>query len=497
MKKKLIILLITLSISFMLVSCKKEVNYSEIYQNDIYYSLFVRSFADSDGDGIGDLNGVTENLDYLEELGITAIWLLPIFESPSYHGYDTIDYYKIQPEYGTMDDLDNLILKANEKNIKIMLDLVINHTSDQHPWYKEAITGKDSEYYDYYARKNGTIHQSFPGGMMDLNLSNPKVVEEVYNITDFYIEKGVKGFRVDAVHHFFEELGSLHQVTNNIAFMAELRSHLNTYNKNISLVGEVFQYDSGVITSYAKSGSSYFDFFLKKEIQSKIAGGSMTNVFSRSVERHYDRLREYHPNYVNSTFLGNHDLDRVASLPEYQDIDKLKMAVRVLFTLPGSPFVYYGDELGLKGTRYEGDVINDKVVYDEYRRTPFLWGDDRSPSWLLDDGSNKDTKSIDIQKEDQDSIYNTYKEMISIRKEIPALMYGSSFKAYTINKNIVSYIIEVNDDNFKQKVLVVHNTSNNLANLDLSYKILYGSKDLEVNQTAIFELPNNFKIEGV
>ncbi|HHT55275.1 MAG TPA: alpha-amylase, partial [Acholeplasma sp.] len=184
MKKYFSIFLLFL-VSIILVACKDNKPVELNYEEDIYYSLFVRSFADSDGDGIGDLNGITENLDYLEELGITALWLLPIFESPTYHGYDTIDYYKINPDYGTMDDLENLINEANEKDIKIILDLVINHTSDQHQWFIEASKGTNNPYRDYYVWNGNSAHQEFVGGMMDLNLRNEEVKEKMFEVVDY------------------------------------------------------------------------------------------------------------------------------------------------------------------------------------------------------------------------------------------------------------------------------------------------------------------------
>src|SRR5690625_2089263 len=157
--KKISLFILVILTSFLLVGCKKDINYSDIYENDVYYTLFVRSFADSNGDGIGDLNGVTENLDYFEELGVTGIWMLPIFETaPGFHnnhGYATVDYLKINADYGTMEDLDNLLNEANKRNINIILDLVINHTSDQHKWFLEAKKGTDNSYRNYYHFSSG------------------------------------------------------------------------------------------------------------------------------------------------------------------------------------------------------------------------------------------------------------------------------------------------------------------------------------------------------
>lgn len=491
MKKKIIIFSTIFLLFFGLTACQKEPDYSKIYQNDIYYNLFVRSFADSDGDGIGDLNGVTENLDYLEELGITAIWLLPIFESPSYHGYDTTDYFKIQPEYGTMEDFDNLLLKAKEKNIKIMLDLVLNHTSDQHPWYVSAYNDPSSPYYEYYYLEDKT-HQVFGGGLIDLNLGNKEVQKEIYKISDFYLDKGVSGFRLDAVYHFFEELGTVHRDVTNILFINQYKDYLNSKYSNVKLIGEVFVYDSEVLSDYARSGISYFDFYTKQEIENKVAGGGSSYLFSRNMERHYNRLLKENNNYVNPTFIGNHDLDRVASIGAYQDPLRMNLAIRTLLTLPGSPFIYYGDEIGLKGARYEGSEIQGKTVYDEYRRSPFLWGNEYETTWLLDDGSNANTKNLTEQLEDETSLYYVYQEMIKVRKSIPALMYGNKIYSYDEFNNTIGYIVEIDDNNFNQKVLVIHNNSRNILELDFDYKTLYGSKTLEGFQTSIFELPKNY-----
>ena len=191
--KKILSLFILFAISFGLFACQDEpvdptdpidpIDPIDLYDfdeinplQDVYYQIFVRSFADSDGDGVGDLNGITQNLDYLEELGITALWLLPVHPSPSYHGYDVIDYYGINSDYGTMEDFENLVDAANEKDIKIVMDLVINHTSDQHPWFKDAISSTSSPYRDYYVFNNGVPYSYFVGGMMDLNFENPEVI---------------------------------------------------------------------------------------------------------------------------------------------------------------------------------------------------------------------------------------------------------------------------------------------------------------------------------
>lgn len=485
--KKIFLSILVILLSFTIVGCVKKEKELD-YENDIYYTLFVRSFADSNNDGIGDLQGVTDNLDYLEELGITAIWLLPIFEANSYHGYDTTDYYSIKSEYGSMTDFDNLIKKAKEKNIKIMLDLVINHTSDQHPWFLESKKGSDNEYRDYYVWQNGNPYQSFTGGLMDLNLSNVEVINEIKNIIDFYIDKGVKGFRFDAVKHFFEEDGPRLALINNLQLMAQLNTHIKSKDKDVYVVGEVLENDFQIVSNYSRSQNSYFNFYLKEEIINKVGLGSSSYLFSSNLRRMYESYEKYNSNFVDSIMLGNHDLDRIASLVKNED--RLALTINTLLTLPGSPFIYYGDELGMKGVRAgEGGVTIDGITYyDELRRQPFIWKDDRQTTWLVDDFSNKDTKSYAEAKEDKDSIFNVYKNMINIRKSNPALMYGNEIYPFE-DGTTQGYLRVINDDNFKEAVLVIHNLSNKDVTLDYKLKAIYGSNDLKAFETAIFKVP--------
>lgn len=491
MKKISLIVLLFLT-SFLLISCQKEVDYSEIYGNDIYYTLFVRSFADSDGDGVGDLNGITENLDYFEDLGITGIWLLPIFQTASgfhnNHGYATVDYLEINPDYGTMSDLDNLLNEANKRDINILLDLVINHTSDQHEWFLEASKGSDNPYRDYYHfNSSGSAYSAFPGGMIDLNLNSPAVKNEIFKIVDFYLDKGVSGFRVDAVKHFYEGP----KVGNDKVFMLELDTHVKNKNPQGFVVGEVFEYDYHFVSNYYISQASYFNFYVQNEIQVKVGEGSRTNILSSNLERMYNTLREKNHDFIDAPFLGNHDMDRIASSRGYMySVERRKLAVNILLTLPGSPFIYYGDELDMKGMRYEGEVIGGNTVYDEYRRQPFIWNNEYQTTWLPSDGSNDNTKSYLEQKEDEDSMFNTYKEMIELRKNTKALMYGNAFSAYEMEeRDIQAFVRYIDDEHLSEAVLVIHNISDNEYELDFDLNYIYGNKDLKPFSTAVLEIP--------
>jgi glycosidase len=488
--KKLLTLLLFITISISLIACNDEpedptdpIDPIDLYDfdeinplQDIYYQIFVRSFADSDGDGVGDLNGITQNLDYLEELGITALWLLPVHPSPSYHGYDVTDYYGINSDYGTMEDFENLIDAANEKDIKIVMDLVINHTSDQHPWFIDAISSTSSPYRDYYVFNNGVPYSYFVGGMMDLNFENPDVIDEIYNIVDFYLAKGVHGFRLDAAMHFIEGINADWE---NTLFLLNLKAHMEENYPNSYILPEVFVPQYSLISDYYIGSDSLFNFYFRNEVMDKIGMENSRFNFVSNLNRAYDTFRDVDPEFIDAPILGNHDVNRIASSQGFiNQPDKLALAARVLMTLPGNPFIYYGDELGMKGYRYEGaNIPGYGIVYDEYRRQPFMWG---SPTyetyWLPSDGSNDDTADLETQKLDESSLFNTYKTMIEIRRDNPALMYGNYFEPYNNNVlQIQGYVRYYEHETFRQAVLVLHNMTPDPYQVDVEYlEFIYG-----------------------
>ncbi|MDO9629971.1 MAG: alpha-amylase family glycosyl hydrolase [Acholeplasmataceae bacterium] len=457
--------------------------------NDVYYQIFVRSFADSNGDGIGDLNGITDNLDYLEELGITALWLLPINPSPSYHGYSVTDYYDIESDYGTMADFENLIEKAAAKDIKIVIDLVINHTSDQHPWYLSAFASSSSPYRDYYIWQGNNAFESFVGGMKDLNFRNPAVIEEVKNIMDFYLDKGVHGFRVDAAKHLLEGINAPFE---NTLLLLDLNLHIKEKYPNSFIVSEVFEYNYLAYADYYIGSDSVFNFSAASNIWDKVGNGNNRHLFVSNLKRGYDAFRYIDPDFVDSPFIGNHDLDRIASMGGFSTFntkEKITLAARILLTLPGSPFIYYGDELGMKGYRYEGtNIAGYGVVYDEYRRQPFLWGNSLiETTWLPSDGSNNSTQNLAAQRADQNSLFNVYKDIIEVRRNNPALMYGNDFSAYKgNNSSIQGYVRHYQYETINQAVLVIHNLSSDPITVSLEYQeLLYGSLNMAGYGTLI------------
>lgn len=463
--------------------------------NDIYYQIFVRSFADSNGDGIGDLNGITENLDYLVDLGVTALWLLPINPSPSYHGYNVTDYLDIHPEYGTLEDFQNLIDQAEAVGIKIVIDLVINHTSDQHPWFISARSSTSSPYRDYYIWNGGNAYESFVGGMKDLNFDNPAVVQEIKDIMDFYLEMGVHGFRIDAAKHIFEGMNA---DWRNTLMLLELNQHIKAAYPNSFVVSEVFEYNYDLFADYFIGSDSVFNFHAAINIWDKIGLGNSRYLLVSNINRGYNAFRDINPDFVDSPFIGNHDLDRIASMPGFSSFDgdkKLALAARFLLTLPGSPFIYYGDELGMKGYRYEGQNIPGYgVVYDEYRRQPFIWGNaEIETTWLPSDGSNQNTPSLNAQKLDETSLYHVYRDLIHVRRENPALSYGNDFAPYkNNNSNLQGFVRYYQYQDIEQAVLVLHNLSTQTITIDVEHlKIIYGNLNLEGYGTLILEIDPN------
>ncbi len=500
MKKWIILILIIIS-AFTLVACQKDepsdltevIDLFEINpHNDIYYQIFVRSFADSNGDGIGDLNGITENLDYLETLGITALWLLPINPSPSYHGYNITDYYDIHHDYGTLEDFTNLIEEASLRDIKIVIDLVINHTSDQHPWYESARQSVNSPYRDYYIWNNGVAFESFVGGMKDLNFGNEAVIQEVKDIMDFYLEKGVHGFRVDAAKHLIE---GNNPTLQNALLLHRFNSYIKESYPSSFIVSEVFDYQYQFLTDYFIGSDSVFNFYAAANIWDKIGLGNSRSNFTTNLRSAYNAYRLINPDFVDSPFIGNHDIDRIASRNGFsgvQGLDKLKLATAVLLTLPGSPFIYYGDEIGMKGVRYEGtNIPGYGVVYDEYRRQPLLWGNPSiETTWLPSDGSNASTASILTQQQNESSLLRFYQTMIQLRKNNPALMFGNSFEVFKLNSSsIQGYVRTYEYEGVSQAVLVVHNFSSNSINLDLEYlELLYNDLSLAAYESVVMTI---------
>ncbi|HMN15141.1 MAG TPA: alpha-amylase family glycosyl hydrolase [Bellilinea sp.] len=439
MKRTLRILLILV---FVLLAGCQPAPTTDWYKDAVFYEIFVRSFYDSNGDGIGDFNGIREKLDYLNDgdpktttdLGITGIWLMPIMPSPSYHGYDVTDYKAVNPQYGTLDDFKRLVEECHKRGIKVIIDLVINHTSSQHPWFTAALNG-DPAYKDYYVWEqtkpssggplgsnpwheaaNGEYYYGvFWGGMPDLNYKNPAVTREINNITAFWLkETGIDGFRVDAARYLFEDGLVLEDSDNTIRWFQDWRATVKKLAPKSFTVGEVWA-DLPVQARYAdpKGLDSLFMFDLAEDFKSAAYAGQ-----SSGVHAGYQQALQVFPDGAFSTFLSNHDQQRVASMLEEKSY-KLKEAAFLYLTGPGIPFIYYGEELGLTANKP-----------DENLRTPMPWSSEANggfstgtpweplrPAW---EQVNAATLSAD-----EASLLNWYRRLIRLRNDNPALRTGA------------------------------------------------------------------------
>ena len=470
----------------------------------VTYEIFVQSFYDTNGDGIGDINGVTEKLDYLNSLGIEAIWLMPINPSPSYHKYDVTDYREIHPDYGTLDDFKRLVKEAHDRNIKIMIDLVINHTARDHPWFQEAIVNPDSKYRDYYvwAHKDSVQQQVseseleddsdnivkwhevegddelyygyFWGGMPDLNFDNPEVKEEIFEIGRFWFqEMEIDGFRLDAAKHIFED----HRATDNHQWWVTFRNEMNKSKPNgeFLLLGEVWS-KAEEVAPYLEGLRALFNFDLGEAIINAVSQQRSDSLVERLkiTQEYYTSIN---PEYIDAIFITNHDQNRIGSRVDGHQ-GKIKMAASLLMTLPGSPVIYYGEELGMLGQKP-----------DENIREPFNWAadgnDDGETSWVQPlYTTDESVEPLDRQIEDRNSVFNHYRELIDLRNRSTTLSYGS-IEPVSTNSQVCSFLRIYEKDT----TWVLHNLSENPQ--------IVKSPDTSINLHHISFSNKEFKVDSV
>lgn len=398
-------------------------------RSGVTYEIFVASFADSDGDGCGDLQGIISRLDYIEQLGVSRVWLMPVSPSPSYHKYDVVDYYAIDPAYGTMADFDALTAACHARGIDVIIDLVVNHTSSEHPWFKEACAalaqGIDNPFINWYNFTQGTGQHPVPGAdgwfyegqfvysMPDLNLDNPDVRTEIAGIIAFWQAHGVDGFRLDACTSYYT--GSMQRSAEFVRFVCDTA---RAGDPDCYIVGEVWDVQSTILTMYGSGIDSLFNFpaadqdgrFLKSAMNGT---GAACAAFMADWN---DTLHAVNPAALDAPFLTNHDLSRVRGMLR-SDVTKMKTAAMLYLLMPGAPFVYYGEELGMGGSGK-----------DENKRQAMLWSaSDKSRNCASPEGCDQAQKlkaGVDEQDEDETSLLNTYRAVIALRAQAPELLHG-------------------------------------------------------------------------
>lgn len=499
------------------------------WHSSVVYQIYPRSFNDSNGDGIGDINGIREKLDYLKELGIDVIWLSPVYKSPNDdNGYDISDYCDIIDEFGTMDDMEKLLKEANEKGIKILMDLVVNHTSDEHKWFIEAKKSKDNKFRDYYIWRdpvNGhepnNLGSCFSGSAWqydestdqyylhlfskkqpDLNWENENVRNEVYKMMNFWIDKGIGGFRMDVI----DLIGKVpdEMITGN---GPKLHDYLQEMNKaaleghDLLTVGETWGATPEIAKLYSNPKRKELSMVFQFEHigLDQIEGKEKWDVKPLDLLDLKKVLSKWQTELEgegwNSLFWNNHDLPRIVSRwgndREYR-VESAKMLATLLHGMKGTPYIYQGEELGMTNVRFEDineyndietlnmykDRISKGYSHDEIMasiyakgrdnaRTPMQWdstenaGFTTGKPWLK---VNKNYKFINAEDclQDKDSIFYHYKKLIDIRKHNDTIIYGDYKLLLPEDKNVFAYSRELNGD----KIVVVCNFYNKEINLN-------------------------------
>ena len=420
-----------------------------------FYEIFVRSFYDSDGDGIGDFQGIIEKLDYLNDgdpnttsdLGITGIWLMPIHDSPSYHGYDVNDYRSINPDYGTMDDFKEFVDEAHKRGIKIIIDLVINHSSTQIEWFQNAASSRDAEKRNWYrwsetrpsysgpwgqsvwhSSNNGYYYGLFWGGMPDLNYDEPEVKEEIFDITRFWLEDiGLDGYRLDAVKYIKEEGSELEDLAVTHDFWREWVAVTKQSNPEALSVGEAWTSTEKIVPYVVNEGIDFcFEFDLAGSIINSVKSQS-----SSSVAGQINKVINSYPYYQFGTFTTNHDMNRL--MDEFSmNEDRVKLAAAIYLTLPGVPFIYYGEEIGMTGRKP-----------DENIRRPMAWSDADHAGFSTQSpwnspSSNYETNNVASQNIDGNSLLFWYRNLTQLRSRSKALQTGE-YEQISAGSSVLAY----------------------------------------------------------
>lgn len=473
------------------------------WHDAVFYEVFVRSFNDSNGDGIGDFNGLTLKLDYIQHLGVTAIWLMPIHPSPSYHGYDVLNYYGVNPDYGTLADFKHLLDEAHKRGIKLIIDLVLNHTSSQHPFFVDALRGPTSKYYDWYIwsdTSQGNYWHPVAGDpskyyfgifcdcMPDLNYRNPDVTAQMENVVRFWLDNvGVDGFRLDAAKHLIEEGDKIENTASTHNWLKSFYQAYKTDNPNAYTVGEV--YGAGGLLAKTYTGNQLdqvFNFELASGFVNSAQSGS--NI---SVDSAWTFTLEDMSDGNYATFLTNHDQNRLMSVLS-GDSNKAKLAAFMLLTSPGTPFIYYGEEIGMQGEKPDED-IRLPMQWDNTANAGFTTGNPwRTPT------ADFATVNVASQTNDPNSLLSFYRDLISIRKQKPALRTGKIIVLDTGNSGIYaslrtdgneSFLVLANLKNEPIKDYGLVLKSSDFAEGTYLLAPLYGSGDfrpVQINAGGIF-----------
>lgn len=475
---------------FSLAGCKKNDAHTPVVDpiDDnyrVFYQIFVGSFSDSDGDGCGDLRGIINRMDYLNDgdissgksLGVQGIWLSPIFKSPSYHKYDTTDYYTIDPKFGTEDDLVELIELCHSRNVKIILDLALNHTSTDNLWFQKFLNAHKSgdtadKYYDYYVHctrdecKGGRTYRpldgcpgeyyecNFSSSMPELNYDNDDVRSAALDIAKNYLELGVDGFRFDAVKYIY-----FTETQSNVDFWSSYMDELRSIKPDIYCIGECWSGESETL-EYIKAMNCFnFQAAQAEGFVANAVKGENIDIFANYIESYTQKVREQNPDGMMIPFLSNHDMDRSSGYLTLAT-RRTYMAANLYILCSGSPVIYYGEEIAMKGSRGGSNT-------DANRRLAMLWGDDdtvHDPTGATYERSKQTNGTVASHTEDEDSLLNYYGRLISLRNKYPAIARGE-YKAVSFgNRRFGGFLITYGGE----KLVLLHNTLDDEQTINLS-----------------------------
>lgn len=437
------------------------------------YEVFVASFQDGDGDRRGDLKGLAKALPYIASLHVSALWLMPIHPSPSYHKYDVVDYLDIDPSYGTLADFDALIAAARAQGIDIYLDLVINHSSSEHPWFQAACQalaqGTDSPYLSWYLFNQQKGHP-VPGAsgwyyaghfgphMPEINLDNLGVREEIRRILAFWLNRGVKGFRLDATTHYYEE-----NTAQNTAFLAWLMDEARKLDPDVYIVGEAWKDETTVLELYQSGIDALFPFQMAGATGWLIGGlrnGNGADI-ARRMASWQARIQERNPTALDAPFLSNHDMARSSGFL-MQNTQRIKQAAALYLLMPGRPYIYYGEELGMSGSGR-----------DENKRLPMVWSGNADELCLPPAQADQQQRlklGVLEQTDDPDSVLTFYQHILSLRAQCPELTEGTVLPLPTEDRGLAAWQVERTGG----ITTVVHNIGKKTAALPLPPGTLLG-----------------------
>jgi alpha-amylase len=436
-----------------------------------FYEIFVRSYYDSDGNGLGDLAGVTAKLGYIaDDLGAGGIWLMPVMPSPSYHKYDITDYLAIDPQYGTLADFDKLVAEAHKRDIRVIMDLVLNHTSNLHPWFDQAVQalwkGEASPYIDYYHFTKDNLGQGyskitdqyyyecrFVPGMPDLNLDSAAVRQEISGIVRFWLDRGVDGFRLDAVTSYYTG-----EIEKNIAFLSWLNGTVKSIKPDAYLIGEAWSSGSDIVQYCASGIDSFFNFPCSQATGRLVEAINSQDGsdFATYLADWDSQIRKQNPAALDALFLSNHDQARSAGFLA-RSLAKEKMAAALYLLAPGNPFIYYGEEIGMNGSGA-----------DENKRLPMLWSlTDKTGITYPPPNATQTVNEIvgvDKQRSDAGSLLNFYRSILAIKLRNPEIARGRPAALDAGNPAIFALTLTYQD----RAVTVLHNLGGETTTIDLA-----------------------------